>query len=242
MNLFSKKVYLKALLAMISLASMQTAQAQNNRDEHDNVPYYFGLSIGTVSSSLNVIRPQDFLSNPNFRRVEPVGKKGIELGLSATARLSNHFEVRFNPKLIVGGSMELDYYHRNSDTMEVVQLPQTIFSLPFALKFNSDRIGNMKAYVFLGPKLDINLSANAEEYKKQMAIDNNQPPAFRNSYIGYEAGMGISFYMPFAVISPEIRVSNSFQNNHLRDITNPYSDVIDRMSSRMVAFSVHISH
>lgn len=250
------------LAFFIALFACGTAYAQTepNKADHDDLPFYFGLSVGYNRSNLNILKNDAFISNPYFQRIEPHASGGIELGLLATAHLSDHWEIRTAPKLIVGGSKYISYYNKatnpylnvgNSEptaanngeiptTIDNIKLPATIFSFPVHLKLNSDRIGNFRTYIFGGLKYDFNLSANSQEYKNSILAGIYPPPAFRNKSYGYEGGIGFHFYFPFAVISPEIRISNSLQNDHIRDANNPYSSVLSSIKTQMVAFSINI--
>jgi hypothetical protein len=44
--------------------------------------------------------------------------------------------------------------------------------------------------------------------------------------------------MPYFILSPEIKISNGISNSHSRDPDLKFSNVIDRMQSRMVVFSL----
>jgi hypothetical protein len=61
----------------------------------------------------------------------------------------------------------------------------------------------------------------------------------RSDY-GVEIGMGFNFYFPSFILSPEVKVSNGLRNIHSRDQNLKYSNVIDRIQSRMIVFSIHL--
>lgn len=239
------------ILLLSSKSKAQEFEAASN--DHDELPYYFGLTFGYNNSFLHTVRNPDFYNSSNsFRHVEPKGSGGIELGLMGTLRLADHWEVRTVPKLIIGGSKSLTYFYKDGMTpigattdgvggySEQIKLPQTTVSIPFHVKFSSDRIGNLRGYIFGGPKLDFNLSANSQEYTKERELNGYPAPQFRKSSFGIEGGLGVHIYLPFAVISPEIRMSTSLQNDHLRDAGNPYSSAFEKINQRMLSFSINI--
>lgn len=254
---FSILLFLLCLMTSLHVCG-QGSELYN--EAHDERPYYFGLTVGYNSSSLDVVRHNNFANNAYFRRIEPHASGGIELGLMATLPLpADHWELRTVPKLVIGGSKYLSYYYKdgsplyniNSDIaiddntgipsrIENVKLPATIFSFPLHIKFSSDRIHNFRVYVFGGPKYDINLSANAAEYKNAILGGMYPPPNFRKNSLGGEAGIGFHFYMPFAVISPEIRFAYSLQNDLGISGNNPYANALSRLQTRMVSFSINI--
>lgn len=234
------------LLISIICSGFLSAQPHLNRGNHDNLPIYFGISIGYNNATLQTTRSSAFEGQNDFSRIEPHSSSGLGLGFMVTKRLSKRLELRTVPKLILGGSKYLSYYysenylngHPGTKAVENVKLPANIFSIPLQLKLNSDRMGNFRVFMFGGVKYDINLSANAGEYKEAMQLDQNPPPLFRKSDFGYEGGIGFNFYLPFTVISPQIKLSNTLGNSHVRDVENPYSNVLDRFRTQMLVFSV----
>lgn len=236
------------LLIMIAILFGGTLQAQPhlNRPNHDELPFYFGISIGYNNSTLQTTRSAAFEGQNTFSRIEPHGSSGLALGFMITKKLTNRLELRTVPKLILGGSKSLSYYytteyqnaHPEKPAIENLKLPANIFSVPLQLKLNSDRMRNFRVYMFGGVKYDFNLSASASEYKEAMQLDQNPPPLFRKADFGYEGGIGFNFYMPFSVISPQIKISNTLGNSQVKDPENPYSNVLDRFRTQMIVLSV----
>lgn len=234
------------LITALLFTGFVAAQPRLNRENHDQLPFYFGISIGYNNSNLATTRAAAFEEQSTFSRVEPHSSNGLALGFMMTKRLSDRLEIRTVPKLILGGSKYLSYYytadylsaHPEKKPIENIKLPANILSIPLQLKLNSDRIRNFRVYMFGGMKYDINLTANSSEYKEAMQLDQNPPPLFRKGDLGYEGGIGFNFYLPFTVISPQIKISNTLGNSHVRDTENPYSNVMQRFRTRMLVFSV----
>ena len=235
MHLLRKQIVI--LTAFILPASFANAQNKDlNRPDHDDLPYYFGLSFSYNSSSLHQTKNPRFLQNDSVLSVEPGASGGIALGLLGTLRLNDRFQFRFNPQLIVGGSKfftyTLKYPNEDESSIETKTLPSTIVSFPFQLKFNSDRIDNFRVYMMAGLKADIDLASNsaarnAEDLVKLKKYD-----------LGYEAGVGFNIFLPFVTLSPELKVSNGFSNIHSRDPNLKFSSVLDKLQSRMIVFSI----
>lgn len=255
-----KRIRIGLLAGVLSLFFSSGLKAQfeaESNNDHDDLPYYFGLTFGYNNSFLHTVRNANFYTSSDnpFRHVEPKGSGGIELGLMGTLKLSDHWELRTVPKLIIGGSKSLTYYYKDGATpvgattnntstttgySENIKLPQTLISVPLHIKFTSDRINNIRAYIFAGPKYDFNLSANGQEYTKERDLGGYPAPQFRKVSLGVEGGIGVHVYLPFATISPEIRMGTTLQNDHLRDMDNPYSAVFNNINQRMLTFSINI--
>lgn len=230
------KIYFLFLLLAGSLAAQ--AQVEKHRLYQEDQPYYFGLTLGYNNSYLKQTKSPNFLQNDSVLSVEPGSSGGIIMGLMATGRLSNRFQVRFNPQLIIGGAKYLTYQLKNTKPGEAASqrliLPATLVSFPIQLKFNSDRLGNFRTYLMAGVKYDMDLSSNSAIRNADDIIK------LSGSDLGIEAGIGFNIYLPFVTVSPEIKISNGLSNIHIKNPGLKYSNVLDKIQSRMIIFSIHL--
>ncbi|MEO8820626.1 MAG: PorT family protein, partial [Ginsengibacter sp.] len=60
------------------------------------------------------------------------------------------------------------------------------------------------------------------------------------SDLSAEIGLGFHIYFPYFVLSPEIKYSSGITNLHARDPNLKYSNVIDKINSRMLTFSLTV--
>ena len=231
-----KKPFVAALFFVFLTHQVSAQEHEIYREDRDNVPYYFGLSLGYNRSYLHPEKHPMFLQSDSVLSVEPGASGGISLGLLATARLNKRFELRFHPELILGGSKYLtyhiNYYNTNEPETQKKTIPSTVVSFPLLLKFNSDRIQNFRVYMLGGFKYDVDVASNAGALNAETLVK------LRKSYIGYEAGIGFNFYFPVVTVAPEIKISNGLSNVHSRDASLRYSNVLDQLQSRMITFSL----
>lgn len=234
--LLRKQVVLPVII-MLFCASQVMAQKDIYRRNHDDLVYYFGLTLGYNYSFLHISKSPMFLQSDSILSAEPGSSGGIAMGLLATARLSDHFQVRANPQLIIGGSKYIAYTLSKAKAGEALYqnqtLPSTLVSLPIQLKFNSDRIGNFRTYLLGGLKYDYDLSSNSSARNVEDLIK------LKANDFGFELGIGCNFYLPFVTISPELKISNGLSNLHQLDPALKYSNVLDKILSRMIVFSIH---
>ncbi len=232
-----RKQIITLLIPALSV-SAATAQVELNRPNHDNLQYYFGLTFGYNNSSLQTSKNPRFLEYDSVLTVEPGASGGIALGLLGTLRLNKRFEFRMAPQLIVGGSKfftyTLKYPMPGEPALIKKTLPSTIVSFPFQLKFNSDRIDNFRVYMMTGLKYDIDLASNSVARNAEDLVK------LKKSDYGYELGLGFNFYLKFVTLSPEIKVSNGLSNIHSRDPNLKFSNVLDKLQSRMIVFSINL--
>jgi len=177
-----------------------------------------------------------FLDNDSVYIAEPVNSNGFALGLLATARLSDRFQLRFNPQLLfTERSIFYKLKHPEGGQTDITKTVESVIvTFPIHVKLQSDRIGNFRVYMLGGIKGDIDLASNARAKKAEDLVK------IEKYDYGVELGMGFNFFFQSFIFSPEIKVSNGFNNIHSRDERLKYSNVFDKIQSRMVIFSIHI--
>ena len=238
MHYLLRKKIIATLGILFCAVSSIYAQREIYRSYRDDLPYYFGLTLGYNTSYLHHTKSANFFASDSIMYVNPVASGGITMGLLATLKINDHIELRANPQLIIGGSKYIDYTLKSVKPGEQTQhqqiLPSTLVSLPAHFKLNSDRIDNFRLYILGGVKFDFDLSStstsrNADDLVKLNAAD-----------FGLEAGLGVNIYLPFVTVSPEIKFSYGISNLHKLDNGLKYSNVLDKLRSRMIVFSIHL--
>ena len=183
---FLKRSFVLIAITIASSNSVFCQYKEEYRPNHDNWPYYFGMSISYNHSSLHPSKHPLFLQNDSVLSVEPGSSGGIALGLVGTLQLSPRFSLRANPQLIIGGAKyftySLKYPTATERFIEKKTLPSTIVSFPLQVKFNSDRIGNFRTYLMGGVKYDMDLASNSSARNAEDLVKLN-----KNDY-GIEAG------------------------------------------------------
>lgn len=225
------------LFGLILLAQTSMAQPRElNQYDHDSKPYYFGITLGSNMSRFHPQLHSRFLENDSILIAEPKNSNGFALGLLATARLSDRFQLRFNPQLMF---TERNIYYKlkhpeGGETDINKTIESVIVTFPVQVKLQSDRIGNFRVYMMSGIKGDIDLASNARAKKAEDLVK------IRKYDYGVELGLGFNFFFQSFIFSPEIKISNGLGNIHSRDPNLKYSSVFDKIQSRMVVFSIHI--
>ncbi len=242
MLLIHRPKSLLSILLFIAGASCLHAQlpgstVEINLHDHDSKPYYFGISIGGNLSRFHTQFHPQFLLHDSVLVAEPTNSGGISLGLSATARISDRFQARFNPQLFF---MERNIYYKlahpynNNETEVIKKVESVTMSFPVQIKFQSDRIGNFRVYTLAGFKADIDMASNARSKRAEELVK------IEKNDFGPELGIGFNFFFPSFIFSPEIKISNGIRNIHARDENLRFSNVFDKIQSRMIVFTVHL--
>ena len=220
------------LLAQIAMAQPR----ELNLYDHDSKPYYFGITLGTNMSRFQTDLHSQFLQNDSVYIAEPKNSRGFALGLLATARLSDRFQLRFNPQLMFT-ERNIFYKLKYSEAGETdinKTIESVIVTFPMQVKLQSDRIGNFRVYMLSGVKADLDLASNARAKRAEDLVK------IKKFDYGVELGMGFNFFFQSFIFSPEIKISNGLGNIHSRDPNLKYSSVFDKIQSRMIVFSIHL--
>ena len=193
-----------------------------------------------AQSRFNISQHPDFLNRDSVLVTSPDNSMGFGIGGMHTFRLGKHFDARvvFPQLMFVNKTItyHLKYPKTNLDEEPITTktIESLLLGIPVQVKFKSDRINNFRFYIMGGGKVETDLSSkarskNAEDLVKLKPFD-----------FGVEAGIGFNFYMPYFILSPEIKISNGLSNIHSRDENLKFSNVFDKIFSRMIVLSIHI--
>ncbi|MFN9710701.1 MAG: outer membrane beta-barrel protein [Bacteroidota bacterium] len=234
--IYRKKII---FLTLFTLCFSQNILAQRewNLPDHDLKRYYFGITLSTNVARFHLLHDPNFLKSDSISVVSPTSRGGFGLGLLGTFKVFNHLELRTNPHLIFasrGITYNVKYPRMDEKTIQEKLIESIYVSFPVQVKFSSDRISNFRVYVLGGGKFEYDLASNSQKRKAEDLVK------IIKGAFGYELGFGFNFYYPSFIFSPEIKISNTIPNVHSRDPNLIYSNVIDRMQSRMIVFSIHL--
>ncbi len=228
-----------SFLAFVLLFSSSACLAQFgdiiNQEDHDDKPYHFGINLGVNKSHFSFTHHPLFLERDSIMDVESVNSTGINLAWLVNVRVADHFDVRLHPLDLTFSEKAFLYQEKYTpDTTASKKVQSITLSFPVHLKFSSDRIGNFKVYTIAGGKFDYDLASNAGAQKAEDLIKLNR------SDLSVEVGMGFHLYFPYFVLTPEIKLSSGLMNLHSRDADLRYSNVIDKINSKMITFSLTV--
>lgn len=227
------KITLSVLFLLLS--SSLIAQQTFNLEDHDDKPYHFGINLGYNRSHFMVTHHPRFLQYDSIMSVESINNSGLNLAFLVNLRMSNHFDLRVHPLDLTFTEKAFLYTQKyEPDSAVTKKVSSVMLSFPFNIAFSSDRINNLKVYTFLGGRFDYDLASNDKKTEAEELIK------LKKYNFEVELGMGFHIYFPFFVLSPEIKISNGLMNLHSRDPNLKYSNVLDKIYSRTVTFSLTV--
>jgi hypothetical protein len=251
----------------ISLCISSAALAQSDevfQPDHDDLPFYFGMSIGFSNNYLAFNRTNRFLatvspsssSDPySITEINPINNLYYNLGLVGTLKLTKHVLLRANPTLLIIGTKNvIDFKIKKSpDLSQKLNVSSSIIHLPLAFKFQSDRYNGfryanlMRHYFLVGGKFDFDLASNKAGKISTPSTGTSflpitYPSVLKGTDMGAEIGVGLSFYLRYATISPEVKFSYGLKDLHQLNVTYPLMNTLDKVSSNFVYFTIHIEN
>jgi len=222
-------------LTLVFLLTGFQARAQKetmNNAEHDEKPYYFGITMGLNAAQYKISQSDYFVSYDTIKNITPLWKPGFQLGIMGNLRLNSFIDARIIPTFVL--REKAIRFTVQNDTSFTYSFESILLHLPAELKFKSDRMNNFRFYVCAGAKLDYDFNANSRS-KRNDEIIKVKPVDF-----GYNLGLGFEFYFPNFIFAPEIKVSNGLGDSLDRNSNEPTNKAIDRITTRMLIISFHI--
>jgi len=219
-------------------ASPASAQLRDylNLPDHDSKPYYLGIGFMYEQSHLQVTSHPQFLQSDSVLSVTPGNSGGFGVSGMFTFRVANHLEFRVAfPEFIFASNTltyHVNYPPQGETNIAQKQIQSLLLGFPAHVKFLSDRINNFRVYMLGGFNYQYDLASNSSARKAQNLVK------LSPSDMSIEGGIGFQFYFPVFILSPELKISEGIKNVHSRDPNLQYSNVIDKLKTRMIVFSL----
>lgn len=236
LHLLRRKIIFLVGLNIYAISTFGQLRENINLPDHDDKAYHFGINLGYNTSHFLFSHHPQFLERDTIMSAESINSSGINLAWLVNLRIGEHFDLRLHPLDLTFSEKAFLYSENFTGESNVVEkkVQSITMSFPVHIKFSSDRINNFKVYTIGGAKFDYDLASNAGARKAEDLIKLNKTD------VSIELGMGFHFYFPVFVLTPEIKLSNGLFNLHSRDPHLRYSNVIDKINSKMITFSLTV--
>ncbi|MFN4973574.1 MAG: outer membrane beta-barrel protein [Bacteroidota bacterium] len=226
------KITAAIFLVLSSTLLSTTVIAQPNQEQYDNKLLHFGFTLALNFSTMRMDTKPEIMMRDSVMNARMSTYPGIGLGGITNVRLGKNFDVRLLFPVIYFVQRDIIYELPAGKREVKVESAYSDFSL--LLKFKSDRRKNTRAYIIGGGRISYDLSSTVnKERSKNSPVVSLVPVTY-----GYEAGFGLDLYFPYFKFSPEIKVMNTIGDALHRD-GFAYTNVLDRVSPKMVVISLH---
>jgi len=230
-HLFGKKII---LLLFVCLGTIGFLHAQSNSVDNYNYkgfqkkPYYFGLNIGINNSGYRLNQSRFFIGNDEIRVVEPTSGTGLELHMIANLKLGDYFDFRFLPGFSFA-SRQLAFTQVGSNVTTFNDAEPVYFELPFQIRYKSKPYKDKRIFIIGGLKYGYDVAGNSEA--KQSIL------RFSSHDFQWEVGLGMQFFYPYFIFSPEIKFSRGITNNLIYDNQLVPARVLENVFSQVISIS-----
>ncbi len=229
-------LYSRKIIVLLFIVLPLFVKAQFNVTEYENrfsiKPYHFGISLAYNTSDYKISFSDQFINHDSILVAESTNGPGFNVGIIANLRIGKYFDLRFIPGISFA-EKNLNYTYK--DASESQQTIESIYlNFPFDVKFKSAAYKDMKVYVIGGAQYLYDLGSNATARNAQDLVK------IRAADIAIDYGLGMEFYFPYFIFSPEVKISNGIYNLHIVDPNLQESNILDKVFSRTLTFSIHI--
>ena len=209
-------------------AQLFTKKKVINNENFDKPQLSWGYFLGINNYDYNF----DYISDTYDIQTEKTF--GFNVGLIGNIRISDFFDVRFEPGLVMSNRNlifnpvqfgDIDF----NQNLHFREIKSTYVHFPLLLKISSKRVNNFKPFLLAGVSTALNLSS------KENNVDDNSLGQFRTkkNVFFYELGFGIDLYLEWFKFSPSIRGVFAFSDEHVddNDPLSPWTSNIDFMKT-----------
>lgn len=233
-DLHCRKIVVSLVLVLscvlMSQAQINSKGSYNFRD-FQNKPYYFGMTAALNNTTFKVDHSKNFNTKATYRVAEASSLTGISLNLIANLKLGQFFDFRLLPGFSFS-ERELVYLKIDSDTQFKESREAVFFEIPIHVRYKSQPYKDKRLFVVGGIKYGYDVTANN---KTEKAVVRFSPHEFHA-----EVGMGVQFFFPYFIFSPEIKFSRGIGNTMIYDQELERSSILKGLSSQLISLSFHI--
>ncbi len=233
-NLHGRKIIAVVLLVSFSLSAQAQIKGTFNFLEFEKKPYYFGITLGINSSNYKITHAKDFILNDSINIAESIRGPGFNLGIVTNLKLGQYFDLRALPTLsFIERRLNYTLTEQRGDFVRKVESVHVEF--PFHVRYKSAPYKDLRVFVVGGIKYSFDV---ASESRTRQALANElvkvSPSDFQVEY-----GVGIQYFFPYFIFSPEFKVSQGISNILLNNDVLVYSNALERILSRTFTISFH---
>jgi Outer membrane protein beta-barrel domain len=223
------------LLLILSTAfgvQAQSARGNYNFMEFDRKPYYFGITSGFGRANFQVFRSKDFILNDSVRVIEGLSGPIFNLGIVSNLKIGDYFDIRLLPTISfsernINFTAVRDYRPPYDSKFE-----QVFVELPLQFRYKSMPYHDKRLFILGGIKYGFDVAADSRSRRSTRLIK------VAATDFALEYGIGMMFYFPFFIFSPEIKMSNGLNNSIIYNNATE-NLLIDRVLSRTLTISFH---
>jgi len=207
----------------------QVFRKNENYQEFQNKPYYFGLSLGGSNSRYKVFRGRNFIQGDSISTAEGLRAPGFNVQMIANLKFGEYIDFRFLPGFSL---VERPIEFTTANGQNTVRRIESVFAeIPFHIRYKSAPYKDKRAFVVMGLKYSYDVASNSQTREAESLIKIS-PHDFQ-----LEIGAGIQMFFPYFIFSPEIKYSQGLGNILIYNGQLEESSIMEKILSRVFTFS-----
>lgn len=200
------------------ILNLSGLHGQLNFYEKGNKALYWGISLGLNISNFRIDRQPHSEANDSILSIEDKSQPGFNLGLIGNWQFNRYFDLRFIPNMTFGE--KLIQYNTINGTVDN-RIKTTYISLPVHIRYKSEPVNDWRIFVVAGLKYDLNIDPQVRTTSEPNKI------SLRKSGLSMEYGIGLQYFFPYFIFSPELKYSHS-----LNSVLDPNQSDLNRSAIR----------
>lgn len=192
--------------------------------------HYFGISFGLHQSNLKLLHSEDFLDQKNISLIESYNSPGYDIKVIGNLKIGDYWDFRLLPGFSFG-QMQMTYTDDRADRNRPVKLEYVYGELPFHVRYKSHPYKDMRVYVFGGFKYSFDISSKSRGIDQDLNVS--------ASDYSLEGGIGMQFFFPYFILSPEIKLTRGISNILINNDKTSNVGLLQRALSQVLTFSFH---
>lgn len=229
----SLSIVLCACMMSVSYGQQYNRAMNPNFNKFQNKPFYYGIGLGLHTATFRVTHSAEFLANHQYEVIEGLNGPGFNIGVIGNLKIGHYFDLRsmLNFAFV---SRTIEYRPIDSDLLERQSLSSTLVEVPFLIRYKSAPYRDKRAFVVAGFKYlyDASNKANVNTETFELKIS---PHDFQ-----FEIGAGMQFFLPYFILSPEIKFSQGVGNILIFNQTSTKNKLLDQILSRTITLTFNI--
>jgi hypothetical protein len=239
-----KRTFFFIAFSIILLQAHAQKEVVLRSPNHDDDWLHFGFSLGVNTMDFNIKHSQMAVDSGIYTEVSTL-RPGFHVHAISNLRLAKNFDLRFTPGIAFGGVREINYVTKNTsiDPRDIpLKIESNFLEFPLLVKYKSKRFSNFRPYLFSGANMRVDLAATKKTWGRSRK--ENNLVLLKPFDLYYEIGTGFDFYLEYKLkvaieFKYSVGVTNVLKSNVPEGPDAIYTNVIDKLNSRMFMVSLH---
>ena len=195
---------IKIGLSLFLVVILNNGIAQVNFYEKGSKAFYWGISLSANGTNFAIERQPMLPSNDSFRSVYVSNQPGFNLGLIGNWQFNRYFDLRFLPNMMFG-EKQIIYETENNNVIKN-RIQTTYISFPVIIRYKSEPIKDLRIFVLGGIRYDYLINPQFRPRDEPDRI------TLKKDNFSLEYGIGLQYFFPYFIFSPEIKFSHGLNN------------------------------